>query len=206
MEEVAELLEDLPAKKHGTIRDIVGALGISVGFVHRLIREDNVILPHTNAIKAYLTEQNKLARMMYAMERIVDYNGHKVYKDAYNEVHVDEKWFFISQQSQRIYLSQQEAEMDHDKFDRRCKHKSHIIKVMFLAAVARPRYNGDGECTFDGKIGIWPIVQKVRAKRSSVNRAAGTLETKTLNCDAEVYRSFMINKVLPATRRALAKK
>jgi hypothetical protein len=33
---------------------------------------------------------------------------------------------------------------------------------MFLTTVARPRYNAEGECTFDGKIGIWPFLERVR--------------------------------------------
>ena len=40
--------------------------------------------------------------------------------------------------------------------ERSVQNKDHILKVMFLCAVARPRYvdNGDGEkvCRFDGKI------------------------------------------------------
>jgi hypothetical protein len=37
---------------------------------------------------------------------------------------------------------------------RRVAHKAHIVKVMFLAATARPWYDGEGNCTFDGKIGV----------------------------------------------------
>jgi hypothetical protein len=44
---------------------------------------------------------------------------------------------------------------------RRTRHKSHILKVMFLAAIARPRYDGAGNCVFDGKIGMWPFVERV---------------------------------------------
>ena len=31
---------------------------------------------------------------------------------------------------------------------------------------------------FDGKIGIWPFIEKVAAKKNSRNRHKGTLETK----------------------------
>jgi hypothetical protein len=41
---------------------------------------------------------------------------------------------------------------------RKVAHKSHIVKVVFLAAKARPRYNAEGNCTFDGEIGIWPLI------------------------------------------------
>ena len=196
--ELMEALEDLDCEERGTIRQLADRLGISVGLVHSLVRDHGMIFPHTNAIKTYLTEQNKLHRVMYAAGRIEQQNNEPVYSGAFNEVHVDEKWFFISQKSQRIYLSEQEARREQDKHKRTAKHKSHIIKVMFLAAVARPRFNEDGECVFDGKIGIWPLVKRLRAKRSSVNRQAGTIETKTMSCDRKVYKKFMIEKVLPA--------
>ena len=32
--------------------------------------------------------------------------------------------------------------------------KNAIGKVMFLTAVAKPRYDNQGNCTFDGKLGI----------------------------------------------------
>jgi len=81
---------------------------------------------------------------------------------------------------------------------RKTRHKGHIIKVMFLAAVARPRFNEAGECVFDGKIGLWPFTKEVAAKKNSCNRPKGTLETKCMNVTREVYQSFLIDRVLPA--------
>jgi hypothetical protein len=54
---------------------------------------------------------------------------------------------------------------------------------MFLAAVARLRFDDQGNCTFDGKLGIWPFVEKVRAKRASANWPAGMIETKPIKVD-----------------------
>ncbi|CAN0219361.1 unnamed protein product [Discosporangium mesarthrocarpum] len=42
--------------------------------------------------------------------------------------------------------------------------------MMFLAAVARPRKLSNG-LWFDGKIGVWPIVDVVTAQRSTKSRA-----------------------------------
>ena len=48
---------------------------------------------------------------------------------------------------------------------------------------------------------MFPLVTKVPARRSSVNRAAGTLETKPItSINKEVSRMFFINKVLPAIK------
>ena len=62
------------------------------------------------------------------------------------------------------------------------KSKRLIIKCMFLAATDRPRYN---HCTtktwWDGKTGMYPVVELVPAKRNSKNRKAGNLEAKCVN-------------------------
>ncbi|KAF0701715.1 Aste57867_7881 [Aphanomyces stellatus] len=69
---------------------------------------------------------------------------------------------------------------------------------MFLGAVTRPRFTNDGACVFDEKIGLWPIVKRVPAIRNSRNRVAGTIETKSINIDADVYLDFVLHKVVPA--------
>ena len=79
-------------------------------------------------------------------------------------MHADEKWFFMTEERLRIYLT--EGEMGPI---RRLRHKSHIQKVMSLCAVARPRLDALGNCTFDGKIGMWPFVNQVAAQRASVS-------------------------------------
>ena len=51
-----------------------------------------------------------------------------------NFVMVDEKWFFVKKDWQKYYLRDgEEAPVS------KVEHKSHIKKVMFLAAVVRPR-------------------------------------------------------------------
>lgn len=73
-----------------------------------------------------------------------------------------------------------------------------LPKVMFLWAVARPRFNKEGECTFDGKIGMWPFVDIVPAERASRNRVAWTPVMTNLNVTKAVYTSFLLNKIYPA--------
>ncbi|ETV70774.1 hypothetical protein H257_13857 [Aphanomyces astaci] len=64
--------------------------------------------------------------------------------------------------------------------------------------MARPRYNHATDNWWDGKIGIWPFVEPVTAQRDSVNRKAGTLETNSITVTKDVYRTFLLDKVLPA--------
>ncbi|KAE8771312.1 hypothetical protein D1007_56834 [Hordeum vulgare] len=74
-------------------------------------------------------------------------------------------------------------------------------KVMFLAAVARPRFDGNGTMTFDGKLGIWPFTYQEPAKRKSKNRDVGTMVTKVLPAVTQnVVREYMINFLIPSIR------
>jgi hypothetical protein len=84
--------------------------------------------------------------------------------------------------------------------ERSVRQKSHIFKVMFLVVMARPCYNDTGECTFDGKISTWPLVERVAARRAAVCRPAGTIKTKPVNVMAQKYREFMIEMVSPAIK------
>jgi hypothetical protein len=54
--------------------------------------------------------------------------------------------------------------------------------------------------SFDGKIGIWPFVERVMAQRDSINCPAGMWEIKPVSVTAERYREYLIQKVLPAIK------
>ena len=60
--------------------------------------------------------------------------------------------------------------------------------------MARPRAN------WDGKIGCWEIVETARAQRNSANRPAGTTIIRPVTVAREVYRDFLVNKVIPAVK------
>lgn len=73
---------------------------------------------------------------------------------------------------------------DEQRLERTIKSKIFIDKVMFLAVVTWPRYDESGNCIFDSKIGIFPLIfdskigiffpLKVEpAKRWSPNRNRG---------------------------------
>ena len=144
---------------------------------------------HTSALKPHLSDQNMFERCMFALSKR---NG-STYKEQYDEIHVDEKWFYLTNDQENYILLDDEPDPL-----RTVKHKSHIDKVMFLAATAKPRWDPHKKCWFDGKLGIWPFAEKIAAKRSSVNRPAGTLEWKTYNVNRLEYLKMMVEKVIPA--------
>ncbi|ETV84741.1 hypothetical protein H257_03846 [Aphanomyces astaci] len=83
-------------------------------------------------------------------------------------VHIDEKWFYITQVNRRFYLWHDEPPQ------RKAQSKRHITKIMFLCAVARPRHDSAHRKIWDGKVGLWPFVETQLAKRRSKNRDRGT--------------------------------
>jgi len=73
-----------------------------------------------------------------------------------------------------------------------------MLKVMFLAATAHPCFDAEGNCTFDGKIGIWPFVKWVQVQRTSVNWVVGTWETKPINVDKDTRNLLWRKSFLPS--------
>lgn len=78
--------------------------------------------------------------------------------DMYNIIHIDEKWFYLTKKSETYYLVS-----DEDVPHRTCKSKNFITNVMFLAAIAHPRFDSDGNIAFSVKVGIWPAICHKRA-------------------------------------------
>ena len=174
----------LPWNKRRKYRHIAAGTAISLTTAWRMAKKEQLFKQMTVAVKPLLTDANKATRIQHAVSKIHTPTIHAgpnnmKFVDMMNEVHVDEKWFFLCKESNTYILIADEEEPP----ARYVKHKSHIKKVMFLCAQARPRMvNG---VMWDGKIGIWPIGDWVAAQRSSVNRPAGTMEFKSKSVDRE---------------------
>ncbi|XP_047259055.1 uncharacterized protein LOC124891332 [Capsicum annuum] len=104
----------------------------------------------------------------------------------------------LTKETKRYYLLPGEHEPDpYSSY----KSKNFIPKVMFMAAVARPRFDENGIELFSGKIGIFSFVVKDPAKRNGKNRTAGTMETKPIqSVTKDITRACLIEKVFPAIR------
>ncbi|KAF0685579.1 Aste57867_22566 [Aphanomyces stellatus] len=144
--------------------------------------------------KPMLSDDNKDDRMRFASSFLrPQSNGTHLFAPMHEYVHVDEKWFFLTKAKKKFYVYEDET-----LALRAVKNKKFITKVMFLAAVARPRYDPHRRREFDGKIGIWPFVHRTPAKRTSKNRVEDTVETKPQNVDSRAYFNMMLNNVVPA--------
>ncbi|XP_074271219.1 uncharacterized protein LOC141595145 [Silene latifolia] len=190
-------LESIELLKRTTQEGVSKGMGVSQSTVSRWVKAD-LIDSHTNAIKPLLSDKNKLERLIYCLSHL-HYDKHTkqfIFKDQSNVIHIDEKWFFITKPSQRFYVGKKERRPF------RCtQSKRFITKVMFMCAVSRSKYAENKEVICDGKIGIWPFVMEVPAKRKSKNRTAGTLETKNIeSITKKVTKEMLISNVLPAIK------
>ena len=66
-----------------------------------------------------------------------------------NVIHVDEKWFYMTKNTKKFYLGMQEH-----KLHRTTRGERFTTKVMFLPALARPRWDSIDNKHFGGKLGI----------------------------------------------------
>ncbi|XP_057532677.1 uncharacterized protein LOC130810579 [Amaranthus tricolor] len=192
------VLESKPMGERTCIRDVATCLDLAPTTVWRLIRRGE-IKAHSNPLDPSLTDANKARRVEWILSLIQEdtIHHHPMYKGMYDFIHIDEKWFYLTKKTQRVYLAHKE------KIPYRAAKSSKFIpKAMFLGAVARPRWNQYGQCTFDGKIGNFPFVSRVAAQRNSINRPKGSIEIKpTESVTQEVYRSMLIEQLIPAILR-----
>ena len=63
-------------------------------------------------------------------------------------IHINEKWFYLMKDGQHFIIVADEEEPY-----RHVQHKSFLMKIMFLCAVARPRYDTNKNAWLDRKIG-----------------------------------------------------
>ena len=146
---IPEVLKEIPLAECTTIAAHI--LGFSQSMVLHMTMNKNVICPHTSALKPMPTNQNKLYQMLLIMEQVNPDTRH--YYEQFNRVHINEKWFYMMKTSIHYYLFP-----DKELPECHVKSKNHLVKVMFLCAVAHPHGN------FNGKIGMWPFANLTRAQ------------------------------------------
>ena len=126
-------VKDVPLETRHTQRKLVMSMGVSKTTVHCWIVASTIHV-HCNSLKAVLTEENKVARLIMALHFRDPVDPTK-YHDMFDQIHVDEKWLFLTWEKE-ISPSPRGENPKH------CiKHKSHITKEMFLCAIVYPRFN-----------------------------------------------------------------
>ena len=146
-----DMLRATPLCQRTTIASASKAIGIHKTTFYRMVKRGQ-IKRHTNSVKPGLTDNHRVARVRWVIMSIIPATIRTIpqFRNMYNMVHIDEKWFCLSKISQKYYLAPDEYGPH-----RKCKNKRFIKKVMFLAAVARPHIlTSTPQVIWDGKIGI----------------------------------------------------
>lgn len=150
-----ENIKAIDLHKRQTLRGLSCNINIPLTSCWRLLKQ-GFMKRHTSSLKPLLTDANKAKRINF-FQTFIWTTG--LFKDMLNYIHIDEKWFHLTQINQRLYLLPDEKVPS-----RICKSKRFISKVMFMAAVARPRYDSAKKQYFDEKISIWTFTYKAEAK------------------------------------------
>ena len=187
-----EKISSVPVRQRSTIRSLAAATSIPRSTLHLRVKE-GALKRVSSTLKPALTESNKKERLRFALSMLED--GTNDFKKMYDVVHVDEKWFYITKIKSNFYLLPEETGPI-----RTTQNKRFITKVMFLCAVARPRWDPHRKAWFDGKVGLWPCIDKTAAMRSSKNRERGTLVSRPFEVNRERYLDMIVNKVIPAIK------
>jgi hypothetical protein len=193
-----ERIMNVPLNDRGTYQNLAEQINVSIRTVRNLLTEGDLCV-HTSALKPYLTDENKKIRLSWCMEKM-DLGAAMLekpwqYQEMFDEVHVDEKWFNETFETRKYLLAVGEPEPA-----RKCRHKKHIPKIMFLSAQARPRHDPHRNCMWDGKLAFIPIGNWVRQQRRSKYYAKGAMRWKNRNVDTQAYFECMEDVV-----RAIAK-
>ena len=189
-------VRSIELNKRSTLRGLARELNVAYSTLQRRIQWGGFIRRHTNTIKPALKPENKIARLKFCTSMIdqrTTADDQPSFLNMENIVHIDEKWFDMTKRKRTYYLLYEEEDPV------RTIHNTHSIgKVMFLTAVAKPRYDEKGNVTFDGKIGVWAFVKETPAKNDSKNRLKGTMETKSVTVTRDVMREYICEKVVPS--------
>jgi hypothetical protein len=185
----------VPLNKRRTIRGLARSLGVCRSTLHRRFKLGE-LNRHSSSLKPALTLANMVQRLEFCVSMLDEYwltHERPPFQLMDNIVHIDEKWFDMTRKKNTYYLHPDEPNPL-----RSMRNKNSIGKVMFLTAVAKPRYGEGFRHTFDGKIGTWAFVKETAALKKSKNRPKGTIELKSVKVTRDVMQDYLIKKLIPA--------
>jgi protease II len=154
------LVEVIPLHRRCSIRSLAHSLGMPSSTVHRMFK-DGFLRRHSNSLKPYLREENKKERLKWCLSMLDDHTlqTQPKFKEMKNIIHQDEKWFNATRKSVTYYMTNNEEDPH-----RTVRNKNYIENVMFFCAVGNPQFDEEGNCTFDGMLGIWPFIREVHQR------------------------------------------
>ncbi|RHY54971.1 hypothetical protein DYB30_011324 [Aphanomyces astaci] len=135
-EDIEQRIKNVPLHKRQTYRSLAAATGLSVYLLWTFVKR-KWMTRRSSWTRPCLKPKQKEARRDFCLQfRTQPPND--VIGDMQDVVHLDEKWFYMTKLRRRFLVWH-----DEKIIPRHLQSKSHITKVMFLVAVARPRQGKD---------------------------------------------------------------
>jgi hypothetical protein len=195
-EQLKTQLSELPIELRGTVRDAAHGLHMPWSTFFKYTKKHGVFHSVTVALKPKLTPTHKQNRLAFARSKI-DVVGNN-YSPQYNVIHIDEKNFHVDKKTRRVFIGEGE-----DLPYRSHRNANYIQKVMFLAAVGRPRFrdppNREDPFSWDGKIGLYPLVEEHFARRGDgrTGLRQGDRILTPVSITTLYFESIILDKLLP---------
>ncbi|XP_066347622.1 uncharacterized protein [Miscanthus floridulus] len=127
-----EQLRNIPLKQRMIIEDVSSRLGISKSRIQRYLKK-GLLRRHSSSIKPYLIEANKKTRLNWCMDMIeqglVD---DPKFKYLFDFVFIDEKWFYLSQKSERFGFFRAIQAIQYKKDAKTMKDLIPVVEQAFL--------------------------------------------------------------------------
>jgi transposase len=182
-EELKAEIKDVNERTGGrlTILELSNRIQVSVSTMRRYLISMEAERKST-WVKPKLSYQQQMERLRFVLN--LRHGNRARFKSLQNVIMVDESWFYLHKVKGYVRIFPGDDMPDPISV----QHKSHIPKVMFLAAVAQPSPEHD----FDGKISLIRVCEEMVAKRKSTYHEAGDVYIHDCTMNAERYRSFMM--------------
>jgi hypothetical protein len=103
---------------------------------------------------------------------------------------------YVSREKDSYILVAEHEEGNGEDDVYRSARKLHLIMCVHTL----PRFDHTANQMWDGKLGMWPIVEFVPAERSSVNRPRGPPVWRNTSVTKDVYRQLLLEKVIPSIK------
>ncbi|CAM9383771.1 unnamed protein product [Discosporangium mesarthrocarpum] len=131
---------EVPITHRTSYRKWAAKVGVPLSSLWRLCKRVGV-RRHTRWVKPTLIDKQRVDWVGFLLSHLHRRSGSGVLvDDMFDWVHVDEKWFYMMKDGEKVYL-QSDEEVPKPP---RVSNKHFIVKMIFHAAVARPRklFNG----------------------------------------------------------------
>jgi len=141
--------QSVPLEDRMCMLSIATKAGLTVWQVRRFLSQKKLRVAK-NQVKPTLTSANRVKRLRFARSFVIRSPVEPprfLFDPTYDVVHLDDIWFNLVEMNQKLYLLDDEEDPV-----RKTWQKSHILKIMFLFAVARLRGN------FNGKVRPTPTI------------------------------------------------